>query len=132
MTRGVYPLFFSCKGCDGMYITYEYYLGTYGGRHASTKDFTGLEARASSMVNHLTFNRVNGENLTEPIKLAICEIVDGLAKLDETGGKIITSESVGTSVSMSYDVSQGDPEMKKARSILMKYIGHTGLLYRGV
>ena len=115
-----------------MYVTYEYYLGTYGGRHASSKDFTGLEVRASSLVNYFTSNRVNESNLTEPIKMAVCEIVDALSKLDATGGKIVTSESVGTSVSMSYDMSQGDPEMRKAKSILLKYIGHTGLMYRGV
>lgn len=114
-----------------MYVTYEYYLGTYGGRHASAAAFTGLEVRASSLVNFLTFNRVDESNLTDPIKMAICEIVDALEKLDQTGGKIVTSESVGTSQSMSYDVSQVNPEIPRAKAILTRYIGHTGLMYRG-
>jgi len=115
-----------------MYVTYEYYLGTYGGRHASTVAFPGLEVRASSLVNYLTTNRVTEDTLTEPIKMAVCEIVDALEKLDQTDGRVITSESVGTSQSMSYDVSKTSPELTRAKSILMRYIGHTGLMYRGV
>lgn len=115
-----------------MYVTYEYYLGTYGGRHVTSVNFTGLEVRACSWVNYLTTNRVNVDNLTDPIKLAICEIVDALEKLDQTGGKVVSQESVGTSQSMSYDMNQKDPEALKAKSILSRYIGHTGLLYRGV
>lgn len=116
-----------------MYVTYEYYLGTYGGRHASTAAFPGLEIRASSWVNYLTANRVAEETLTDPIKLAICEIVDALDKLDLSGGKVVSSESVAaSSVSMSYDVAQSNPEYAKAKAILVRYIGHTGLMYRGV
>lgn len=116
-----------------MYVTYEYYLGTYGGRHVSTAAFTGLEVRASSWVNYLTFNRVNEDNLTDSIKMAVCEIADALDKLDLNGGKVVSSESVAaSSVSMSYDVSQSNPESAKVKSILSRYIGHTGLMYRGV
>lgn len=115
-----------------MYVTYEYYLGTYGGRHASTVAFPGLEVRAESLVNYLTSNRVNDNTLTEPIKMAVCEIVDALEKLDQAGGRVVSSESVGTSQSMSYDVSQANPELTRAKAILMRYIGHTGLMYRGV
>lgn len=115
-----------------MYVTYEYYLGTYGGRHASAAAFPRLEVRASSLVNFLTFNRVDDSTLTEPIKMAICEIVDALDKLDQTGGKVVSHESIGTTQSMTYATSQGNPEVSRAKGILTKYIGHTGLLYRGV
>lgn len=114
-----------------MYVSHEYYLNIYGGKHVSVDKFVNLELRASTWVNYLTANRVSVTNADESVKIAICEIVDGLDKIDKSGGKTIVSESVGTTQSMSYEVNS-NPELKKAREILLKYIGHTGLLFRGV
>jgi len=113
-----------------MYATYEYYLGTYGGKHATSTSFTGLEVRACAYANYYTKNRII--EVTDSVKLAVCEIVDALEKLDQSDGKTITSESVGSSVSMSYDITDTDPAGKKAKSILLRYLGHSGLMYRGV
>lgn len=111
-----------------MYVDYEYYSINYGGKVSST-DFTTLEIKASGILNYYTFNRI--EEVTEDIKLTICELVDYLKELENKGGKEIASESVSTH-SVTYAAKDNTSTKKKQKEIINKYLAHTNLLYRGV
>lgn len=113
-----------------MYATLEYYQSTYFGNKVPLADFSRLAVKADALVNHYTFNRITEP--TDGVKMAACEIVDMLYKLEQTDGRVITSESIGTSHSMTYDVNDKDPAARKAKAILFQWLSHTGLLYRGV
>lgn len=112
-----------------MYVDYDFYSTTYGGSVSST-EFTKLEIQSSSIVDFYTLNRIDKTDVSDKIKLAVCELVDYLKELEAIGGKEIASESVG-SHSVSYVTNNTSSEDKKY-SIVKKYLGHTGLMYRGV
>lgn len=111
-----------------MYVDYNYYSNTYGGK-VSSIDFTALEIKASRVLNYYTFNRI--EEVTDSIKLAVCELVDYLKELEDKGGKEIASEKVSTH-SVTYADKDNISSKKKQKEIINNYLGHTGLLYRGV
>ena len=112
-----------------MYVDYDFYSTTYSGI-ISNNEFTKLEIQASSIVDFYTFNRIDKTDVSEKVKFAVCELVDYLKELKAAGGKEIASESVG-SHSVSYVTNNTSSEDKKY-SIVKKYLGHTGLMYRGV
>ena len=109
-----------------MYVDYTFYSTTYGGK-VSSGDFIKLEIQASALIDYYTFNRI--ETVDNKVKYAVCELVDCLKNLEDTGGKEIASESVG-GYSVSYDIGNATIA-KKQKSIIAKYLGHTGLMYRG-
>lgn len=113
-----------------MYVEYEFYKNTYGGK-VSEQEFKHLEVLAANTVDYYTFNRIIGPD--DNVKYAVCELIDYLAELKATGGKEIASESVGTH-SITYVTAKDsrDPIKAKQRSIVAKYLAHTGLMYRGV
>ncbi len=113
-----------------MYVDYEFYKNTYGG--TLTADiFASLVVSASSIVDYYTFNRIKEPDTK--VKYAVCELIDYLAELKATGGKEVASETVGTH-SITYVTAKDsrDPVKAKQRSIVAKYLAHTGLMYRGV
>lgn len=113
-----------------MYVDYEFYQNTYGG--TLTADiFASLVVPASSIVDYYTFNRIKEPDTK--VKYAVCELIDYLAELKATGGKEVASETVGTH-SITYVTAKDgrDPIKAKQKSIVAKYLAHTGLMYRGV
>jgi len=111
-----------------MYLDYSFYESEYGGQVSSEK-FKPLEIQASMTVKHYTFNRVS--TASDEVKYAVCELVDYLYQLKKTGGKEIASESVG-SHSVNYVVDKSKSVESTKKEIIKRYLGHTGLLYRGV
>nr|DAQ38471.1 MAG TPA: Head Tail Connector Protein [Caudoviricetes sp.] len=117
-----------------MYINYEFYKTNWGGKVPET-NFNQLNIKATSIIDFYTFNRVKElETINDNIKYAICELIDGLYRLEGTEGKEVASEKVGTySVTYAINNKEGiDHVKKKQRDIVAKYLGHTGLMYRGV
>lgn len=110
-----------------MYIDFDYYSNIYKGK-VKEEDFTTLEIKASGILNYYTFNRI--EEVTENIKLAVCELIDNIKEFEDTEGKDITSETVGT-YSVSYSDKFNISNVKKQKNIISKWIP-TNLLYRGV
>lgn len=112
-----------------MYVDYEFYKNTFGGRVLEI-DFTRLEIQASSIVDYHTFNRIT--EVDDKVKFAVCELIDHLKQLEDTGGKEVSSESVGGhSITYTTNSNIQDPIKKKQRDIVLKYLGNTGLMYRG-
>lgn len=110
-----------------MYVDYNYYSNVYKGK-AKEEEFTNLEIKAASTLNYYTFNRI--EEVTENIKLAICELIDFIKEDEDNQSREIESESVG-SYSVKYQKQSVYTKQKNKKRILNKYLGHTNLLYRG-
>lgn len=118
------------------YSDYQFYTGTYMGNEIPAADFAVLAERASEYIDYLTINRVPAAVPTA-VKKACCAIAEQLynaQKTDaETGGGALASQSVG-SWSASYrslaELTAGREETM--RNVAVRYLVHTGLLYRGM
>lgn len=128
-----------------MYVTYEYYINTYGGSTIFSADFTKYERKARVFIDNITFNRLQNDNtlVTESVQNAICEIMECNYKLDqkeiETDGNIIASETVdGHNVTYAIsDIEKNTVDKsrivkEKLYNIAKEYLNNTGLLYRGI
>ena len=75
-----------------MYVEYEYYSGTFGGK-LTEETFTGVEPKAEAYIRYLTF--LNGdifaESAVEAVQNAVCAAVECLA-LNQ-----VTDEATGIS-----------------------------------
>lgn len=116
-----------------MYVDYEFYQLEWGGKVPMT-DFAQLNIQATKIIDYYTFNRLKEcENVSNDVKYAICELIDDMHRLKATGGKEVASEKVGThSITYATSNNSGDAVKKKQRDIVKKWLGHTGLMYRGV
>lgn len=109
-------------------MDYIFYQNEYGGK-VNANDFKRLLVQARATLNYYTFNRASDSN--ESVKYTLCELVDYLKELENKGGKEIVSEKVSTH-SVTYADKENISASKKKKEIIYKYLGHTGLLYRGV
>lgn len=121
---------------------YEFYTDTYKGALISAADFDRYALDASTEVECQTFERASAIidagtelPLIEKIKMATCAVAETLFRQDNdaSGAAAIASESVGN-YSVSYALA-ADASMTKAQkieSVLRRYLGNTGLMYRGV
>lgn len=136
------------------YVTHDYYKESYFGSSVESADFDKWESKAKIKLDYLTENRITeemllDEKLASKIKMAECEIIDILYKIDKASnmngvnengeGKIIKSRSSG-SESISYDTGNdiyasavGDVGATNyiCLSSIKQYLFDTGLLYRG-
>ena len=132
------------------FITYDYFVGTYGGDGVSVSDFDKVVVAASARVNHLTYGRaerlINKEDpneqemqYQEKIRLATSMVVDELISdvvaTPVRNGFVVKSESVG-SHSVSYEVATKSERKKildeSVRCIVKGCLADTGLMYAGV
>lgn len=116
-----------------MYVDYEFYQLEWGGKAPMT-DFVQLNIQATKIIDYYTFNRLKElGDVSNDVKYAICELIDDMHRLKATGGKEVASEKVGThSITYATSDSAGDAVKKKQKDIVKKWLGHTGLMYRGV
>lgn len=126
-------------------IDYEYYSKTYGGSSIPESSFNEYSLKASSKVNHYTFNRINESNINDNIRNTACEIIDLLFSQvhlikKQVDDKIIASETVGPH-SINYVNNSSSKEKrilsqeeleKECYRICYEYLASTGLMYRGV
>lgn len=129
------------------YTTFDFYKNTYFGSSIAEKDFPRVSERASEYVDHLTFNRIDEENLqkyTVQIQKLCCSIADFLNDIDiynvsisnNDDNRILSSKTVG-SISVTYaskvsyvesyitDNSKIDIHIYELAS---RYLADTGLL----
>lgn len=118
-----------------MYTDYKFYVQSFkGGVIPSAKDFLTAEAAAGRYVEYVTCGRVVGKT-TDDIKNAVCAVAEleyqTLTKNQKTG---ISSESNdGVSVSYAQESSESAKAAENQKySVALRYLGHTGLMYRGV
>lgn len=114
------------------YADFNYYTNSFGGNTIPEASFLRLEKKARAFLDSITFNRLKEDAtlIDDSVKDCLCEIMECNYKLENDGG-IKISESVG-SQSVSYQINQNDTEFNRYYKIAKRYLGHTGLLYRGV
>ncbi len=118
-----------------IYADYNFYTAGYLGNKIPEKDFNFYAMRASEELDSRTFGRI-GE-VTPVIRKACCAVAEVLYSDSVSRGKSergIASEKVGNySVSYSGSSSETDKIVsRRIKSEIEKYLGNTGLLYRGV
>ena len=127
-----------------------YFAQQYPGLDIPEADFAGLERQARRFVDYCTFNRIDEDRLSlsvvDDIKDAVCALMaysftEAQDKADQMADRRVSSETVGGhTVSYKYGdeianryrqayEKDGQSELYK---IVKVYLGHTGLMYRGV
>ena len=96
-----------------MYVEYEYYSGTFGGK-LTEETFTGVEPKAEAYIRYLTF--LNGdifaESAVEAVQNAVCAAVECLA-LNQ-----VTDEATGISSAVRPVRSDASAEETLRRKVL--------------
>lgn len=113
-----------------IYADYKFYSEVYGGKNIAEEDFPRLAAKASALIDRLTFGRASECADDERVKMCCCELCESLSALSESGGRIIQSESVG-SWSATYANSESTSEVNYARAACRVWLP-ADWLYRGV
>lgn len=129
-----------------MYANYGYYKSNYlldREPVVPENDFPFWEKQAQRILNQYTFNRLVLATglLTDEVKDCTCELTELLYQADKSAqqaagqGGVLQSYS-NDGESGTFDLSQStfteEGKAKKAREIIRRYLGNTGLLYRGV
>lgn len=112
---------------NNIYVDYNYYSNVYQGKVPEDK-FNQLEIKASGILNYYTFNRI--KEVDENIKLTICELIDNLYDIEKADTKGVESEKVGT-YSVTYSKEAIKDLKREQKGIILKYLGHSNLTYRG-
>ena len=136
-----------------MYADFPYYQDSFRGTSITEEAvFRTFAERASEFIDTVTFDRLADEQLLERHKIKIqkcaCALTEqffrrNIAFLDgvpDSENMPETSESIGAySVShanpLDYiqEISMSDADFQKSlKSTVLRYLGNTGLLYRGV
>ena len=132
-----------------MYTDFSFYQDAFKGILITDEaTFRTFSERASEFLDTATFDRLSDEELLNSHKIKIQKCVCALAELFFKRNIGIlshenmpeTSESIGTySVSRAnpldyvQEVSMTDSDFQKSlKSTVLRYLGNTGLLYRGV
>lgn len=125
-----------------IYIDYGYYTDEYGGCLIPESDFKLAAGKASERINAAAFGRLdNGipDVYSEKIKRCCCELAENIHKYEDmhvSESGAVSSEKIG-----SYNIEyQSAAEQLSANStlddacydVIRRYLGRTGLLYRGV
>lgn len=129
-----------------MYVNYGYYESKYLlGREPTVPedDFMFWEKQTERVLNQYTFGRLTADTelLTDEVKDCACELAELLYQADRNAQQAAVQGGVLQSYSNdgesgTFDLSQStfteEGKAKKISEIIHRYLGNTGLLYRGV
>ncbi len=129
-----------------MYVNYGYYESKYLlGREPTVPedDFMFWEKQTERVLNQHTFGRLTADMglLTDEVKDCACELAELLYQADKSAQQAAAQGGVLQSYSNdgesgTFDLSQStfteEGKTKKISEIIHRYLGNTGLLYRGV
>ncbi len=129
-----------------MYVNYGYYESKYLLDREPTvpeDDFMFWEKQTERILNQHTFGRLSANTrlLTDEVKDCACELAELLYQADKSAQQAAAQGGVLQSYSNdgesgTFDLSQStfteEGKAKKIREIIHRYLGNTGLLYRGV
>lgn len=129
-----------------MYVNYGYYESKYLlGREPTVPedDFMFWEKQTERALNQYTFGRLTADTelLTDEVKDCACELAELLYQADRSAQQAAVQGGVLQSYSNdgesgTFDLSQStfteEGKAKKISEIIHRYLGNTGLLYRGV
>lgn len=114
------------------YANFEYYTKTFGGTMAED-DFKRLSRQASAYLDFVCFDRIKSvtdEETMAKVKEACCALADTYL-LNEQGGGIASETNDGISVTYVNGKTAISEEQRLYQAAQI-YLGHTGLMYRGV
>lgn len=128
-----------------MYVNYGYYESKYLlGREPTVPedDFMFWEKQTERVLNQYTFGRLTADTelLTDEVKDCACELAELLYQADRSAQQAAVQGGVLQSYSNdgesgTFDLSQStfteEGKAKKISEIIHRYLGNTGLLYRG-
>lgn len=111
--------------------TYEFYTDTYGGNSITAEEFPKALNRATYYINTITRGRIS--EATQAVSMAVCAAMDAMKQLSLSGGKVVTSESVGSwSRSYAVDSQEGTSIYSSVYQSVKPYLLDTDLLYGGL
>ena len=116
---------------NGPYADYSYYSSQYYGSTIPPGEFMRLAARASEYIDYITFGRAREHSNDDEVKRATCAVAEGLHK-QEQGGEV-TMRTVGpwTEQYAASEYAAARSPARKLKAIAARYLGGTGLMYRG-
>src|SRR5262245_10007859 len=118
------------------YATYEFYTDTYLGTAITAEDFPRLAARAAEYIDQFTFDRAAVETnptLVNKIRLANCAMAEEIQTVEGGESVGVASESLGNhSVTYIVGASETLTAPERYNIACRRYLGNTGLMYRGV
>lgn len=115
-----------------IYADYSFYTKQFHGSLIPQERFEYLSARASDYMDWQTFGRLeNGfpEEYSEKVKKCCCALAESEFELERSGN--ISSEKNGN-YSVTYSLKSEESQSSEKKRITARYLGSTGLLYRGV
>lgn len=118
---------------DEIFYNEKYLLGR---KPVVTTGFPFYARQASQVIDQYTFGRLVGvEDIPEEVQMCCCELVEAKFEREQqqkaSGGK--TSEKIGTySATFGSAKEMDSVAASKQHGIIMKWLGNTGLCYRGV
>ena len=137
-----------------MYADFTDYKEIYHGQQIADADvFRTAAARASEYMDSVTFGRLESgvpEVFAEPVKKCCCALAEAfyiyqMYGAGDSGSMTDSSRLKKSETNSKYSVTYGTPSEELValfgsensffdyiRSICMRYLGRTGLLYRGV
>ncbi len=115
-----------------IYADFSYYKDSYGGEMAEG-DFGRLSRQASAYLDSVCFDRiaaVTEEKVLEKVKEACCAVAD--AYLLNEQGVVSQETNDGVSVTYTRGASNTLTDEQRLYQAAVRYLCHTGLMYRGV
>lgn len=122
----------------GIYADYNFYAQEYlqGKNPTISAGFDYYARSASKLIDLYTFGRLEGvEDIPTDVKFCCCELAEAVFENEtqsrDTGNK--TSERIGSySVGFSSKADSEEAFKSKQYDIVIKWLGNTGLCYRGL
>lgn len=121
-----------------IYADEGFYKENYllGRKPVITTGFSFYARQASQVIDQYTFDRLKEEaGIPEEVQMCCCELAEAGFQREtqkkNAAGK--TSEKIGTySVTFESESESANAFSSEQRSIIMKWLGNTGLCYQGV
>lgn len=118
-----------------IYADYSYYKGQFHGVLIPETEFEYNAARASEYIDWQTFDRITDEYMENEsaavLKIGHCCCALAEAEYSFNQKADISSEKNG-SYSVTYQAKNSSEHNAEKSRIISRYLGNTGLLYRGV
>lgn len=117
-----------------IYADYQYYKEQFCGNLIPQERFKYLSARASEYIDWQTFGRLESgvpDEYSDKVKKCCCALAESEFQSESAQNGNISSEKVG-SYSVTFSVKSDVERNAEKNRIIVRYLGNTGLLYRGV
>ncbi len=95
------------------YVSYAFYKDDFGGTALSEADFNIFSLRAQNFVNNLCSARINEQNISDDIKLAICNAAQVFFEISQSAPCDVAAENTD-GYSINYQTAQNRQHAQNA------------------